>query len=231
MEEVKKTDVLVLLSGEMPKDSIQVAKKEKTNKGYDTTGVGYQWCVNRFNEVLGTQWGYEYKILKEEKGVYKKSGTEYYDITVEMSIWIGNEDTVRVCIGGHIAVVYADALKGAITNAFKKTAAFWGVGRQAYEGSLDDDISYPEVAEDKVSSGEIKYPNKNLPPATEKQIEYINRLFKNLRMTPEGVVSFLSEQKIESISNMNMTVAGDLIGVLLGKYKEMKASKEGENHE
>jgi hypothetical protein len=33
----------------------------------------------------------------------------------------------------------ADARKGRYTNAFKKAAAFFGVGRQAYEGSLDDD--------------------------------------------------------------------------------------------
>ena len=32
-----------------------------------------------------------------------------------------------------------DARKGSYTNAFKKAAAFFGVGRQAYEGSLDDD--------------------------------------------------------------------------------------------
>ncbi len=41
--------------------------------------------------------------------------------------------------GGHVASAEADARKGAYTNAFKKAAAFFGVGRQAYEGSLDDD--------------------------------------------------------------------------------------------
>ena len=41
--------------------------------------------------------------------------------------------------GGHLASSEADARKGAFTNAFKKAAAFFGVGRQAYEGSLDDD--------------------------------------------------------------------------------------------
>jgi hypothetical protein len=38
-----------------------------------------------------------------------------------------------------VASSEADARKGAYTNAFKKAAAFHGVGRQAYEGSLDDD--------------------------------------------------------------------------------------------
>jgi hypothetical protein len=41
--------------------------------------------------------------------------------------------------GGPLASSEADARKGSYTNAFKKAAAFFGVGRQAYEGSLDDD--------------------------------------------------------------------------------------------
>jgi hypothetical protein len=32
-----------------------------------------------------------------------------------------------------------DAKKGAFTNALKKAAAMFGVGRQAYEGTIDDD--------------------------------------------------------------------------------------------
>ena len=76
----------------------------------------------------------------------------FIDITVKMSIWINkifqaNNDgdikkfytNSRSNVGGHKAVNYADALKGAITNAFKKTAAFWGVGRAAYAGTIDDD--------------------------------------------------------------------------------------------
>jgi hypothetical protein len=41
--------------------------------------------------------------------------------------------------GGPLASSEADARKGSYTNAFKKAAAFFGVGRMAYEGSLDDD--------------------------------------------------------------------------------------------
>jgi hypothetical protein len=41
--------------------------------------------------------------------------------------------------GGHTSVSEGDARKGAGTNGLKKAAAMFGVGRQAYEGSLDDD--------------------------------------------------------------------------------------------
>ncbi|KKM17042.1 hypothetical protein LCGC14_1679670, partial [marine sediment metagenome] len=43
-----------------------------------------------------------------------------------------------------VSTTYDDALKGAITNGFKKAAAFWGVAREAYEGSIDPDSATQE---------------------------------------------------------------------------------------
>jgi hypothetical protein len=64
------------------------------------------------------------------------------DITLELGSWVDGNFIVfaeSLADGGHMASAEADARKGACTNAFKKAAAFFGVGRQAYEGSLDDD--------------------------------------------------------------------------------------------
>jgi len=64
------------------------------------------------------------------------------DITLELGEWIDGQFIVvaeSLADGSHVASAEADARKGAYTNSFKKAAAFFGVGRQAYEGSLDDD--------------------------------------------------------------------------------------------
>jgi len=64
------------------------------------------------------------------------------DITLELGEWVDGSFVVfaeSLADGGHTSMAEADARKGAYTNAFKKAAAFFGVGRQAYEGSLDDD--------------------------------------------------------------------------------------------
>ena len=64
------------------------------------------------------------------------------DITLELGEWVDGNFIVfaeSLADGGHLASTEADARKGSYTNAFKKAAAFFGVGRQAYEGSLDDD--------------------------------------------------------------------------------------------
>ena len=166
-EEVKekrgkeKGNILQRLSAPLPVEGIQRTRKEDTKKGYDTTGYGYQFCVDRFNEVCGEEWGYDYKILKEIKGQFR-SGQEYFEIVIELEIWVKNRENIRKCVGGHLSTSYADALKGAITNAFKKTASFWGVGREAYAGIIDEDnVPQKEGLED-IKTSQIKKPQKNL---------------------------------------------------------------------
>lgn len=130
-------EVIKKLSEKLSSDAIQRTKGTETKKGYDTTGYGYQSAVDKLNEILGTEWDFDWHIIHESQGTYK-SGAPYHDITVEVSISILKQKS-RSCVGGHTAMNYADALKGAITNGFKKTAAFWGVGRDAFAGTIDDD--------------------------------------------------------------------------------------------
>ena len=137
------------LSEPFPDEAIQKTSGRETKKGYDTTGYGYQYCVDRFNEVLGLNWGYEYDIVNHERGQYN-NGVSYHDITVNLGIWIESKENIRYCAGGHISKTFSDAYKGAITNAFKKTSAFWQVGAAAYRGTIDaDNQPYPDVAENK----------------------------------------------------------------------------------
>jgi hypothetical protein len=139
---------LKMLSAELPKDAIQKTVKSETKKGYDTTGYSYQYVVDRLNEVYGLSWGFKWEILERKDGNFR-SGAPFVEITVMMSIWVESEKNIRTCVGGHISSNYADALKGAITNSFKKTAAFFGVGASAFRGTLDDDSVMPDTHENK----------------------------------------------------------------------------------
>ena len=125
----------------LPKEAIEKASKEITRKGYDTTGYQYQFLVNVMNEVCGIDgWGYGYSILKEKEGAWS-NGKGFFEITTDVKVYIniGDKKIERVCAGGHKSEMHADALKGAITNGLKKTLAMFGVGRRAYEGTIDDD--------------------------------------------------------------------------------------------
>lgn len=143
---MEKRNIYKELSAPLPKEAKQIALNKETHKGYDTIGQGYQYCVDRFNEVLGvTGWSYNYRILSEDIEKYS-NGKPKYIYTIEVLITIkanpelGLVEETRKCIGGHDSITKADALKGAITNGFKKTASFFGVGREAYAGELDDDF-------------------------------------------------------------------------------------------
>lgn len=132
---------LVKAVEELPKEAVETAKKEITRKGYDTTGYQYQFLVNVLNEVVGLgNWGFDYEIIKEQEGQWS-NGKGYWEITADVKVWISEGERMHEfkCAGGHKADMHGDALKGAITNGFKKTIAFFGIGKKAYEGTIDDD--------------------------------------------------------------------------------------------
>lgn len=179
--------IIAQLSEKLPEEAIQRTRKAETKKGYDTDGYGYQYEADRFNNVVGIQWGFSWKIEKHLEGQYK-SGQGYHEITVSCEIWICDKYFSRSCAGGHTSSNYGDALKGAITNAFKKTASFWGVGRDAYAGTIDDDNQpLPDHdGEKKIATEEDKAKLLALP-------ESIKSFFRAMMWSGRDVIDFCSK--------------------------------------
>jgi hypothetical protein len=123
----------------------------KATKGYDMTGIGYQYIVNRLNEVLGlSHWHYQIddvRVVESSVGDVKS-----YEVAVTLVLWVGNWVEGRFepvakrgpMPGSSRSTSLGDAYKGAVTNALKKCAALLGVGKEAYEGTLDDDYKAAE---------------------------------------------------------------------------------------
>lgn len=191
---------------------VERTQKEITRKGYDTTGYGYQFVVNRLNDVIykyGLYWTTqdEIKLVKEYP---TKSGQIYYEYAGRLSILL-LDDTRQVvdarhCYGGHQSSTHADAMKGAFTNAFKKTAALFGVGADAYEGTIDEDYRpVEEPAPEAVTEamGGVKLTGAELK-AIEKEITAIAGI-----TTKDGAKNF---EKI--ITDMVGSVSGKQIAFL-----------------
>lgn len=144
-------DIYNCLRAKLPEEAVERASRDKTKKGYDTTGYRYQYVVDRLNEVCGIDgWDFDFEILDVRDGKFA-SGKPFVEIAVAVTVRLyGTADraSTRRCVGGHRSDNYADALKGAITNAFKKTAAFFGVGADAYRATIDDDNQPPERDDD-----------------------------------------------------------------------------------
>jgi hypothetical protein len=157
----------------LPEDGIQRTDKKITKKGYDTTGYGYQWVIDRLNDVSGFDWDFDWHIIERRDGTYQ-SGTPYIEITVDVSIiiFIEGKKIMRHCVGGHTAINFSDALKGAITNGIKKTASFFGIGADAFRGEIDEDAGLPDKPENKIIDKE---------KAAQEAIEKLKALPENIR--------------------------------------------------
>ena len=145
MTSAEKKAIYAALAKPFDEHCIQRTEGRLTGRGYDTTGIGYQHIANRLNEVLGVG-GWRAHRTVTVKEIVRSNGRPAFeaicDITLELGEWVDGDFIVfaeSLADGGHVASSEADARKGAYTNAFKKAAGFFGVGRQAYEGSLDDD--------------------------------------------------------------------------------------------
>jgi hypothetical protein len=144
------------LSEKLPQEAVERTKGADTGKGYDTTGYRYQYIANRLNEVLGVEhWIAVPKILKDDIFTTAK-GVQWSEVGMEITIAIGEwENGVfitgaeKTCYGGHQSKIWGDAAKGAFTNALKKTAGLFGVGKEAYEVTIDDDST--PVAEGEIA--------------------------------------------------------------------------------
>ncbi len=145
MTNEEKRKIYAALAAPFPEHCIQRTEGRLTGRGYDTSGIGYQFIANRLNEVLGVG-GWRAHRTVNVKEVTRSNGRPAFeaicDITLELGEWVGGDFMVfaeSLADGGHLTSSEADARKGAYTNGFKKAAAFFGVGRQAFEGSLDDE--------------------------------------------------------------------------------------------
>ncbi len=141
----EKRKLYAALAAPFPENCIQRTEGRVTGRGYDTTGIGYQFVCNRLNEVLGVGGWRAHRTVTVKEIMTSKGRPAFEaicDLTLELGSWENGDFVVfaeSLSDGGHTSMSEADARKGAYTNALKKAAAMFGCGRQAYEGTLDDD--------------------------------------------------------------------------------------------
>jgi hypothetical protein len=165
------------LSAPFGEEAIERTEGRVTGRGYDTTGIKYQFIVNRLNEVLGIGcWRTEQVINLRETTTSK--GRAAFDATCNLTLRFGAWEAgtflpwaEAFATGGHQSLSEADARKGAFTNGLKKAAAMVGCGKQAYEGTLDDDAVPAEAAREYTPSSRppMAKPAESKPQPTRAQ--------------------------------------------------------------
>lgn len=145
MTKDEKQKIYAALAAPFPEEAIERTDGRITGRGYSTTGIRAQYIVNRLNDVLGVG-GFRVERTITVRPVATSKGRDAFEAACEIKLQLGEWQSgaffpfaEAVADGGHTAMTEADARKGASSNGFKKAAAFFGVGRQAYEGMIDDD--------------------------------------------------------------------------------------------
>lgn len=167
-EEVLTADKLEEIYQEFIKD----IPKEAVKKGVMEDSVelimyGYQFAVNILNEVIGMN---HWLLSIDDDRTSADTKNNNYQATVKVSLKLGNwKDGIfipiveRYSYGSGVHSQKANAIKGAITNGFKKAAAMYGIGKKFYEGLVEDyDIDeltpkeLPGKKVNKVNSSDVK---------------------------------------------------------------------------
>jgi hypothetical protein len=145
MTKEERIKLYAALSAPFPEEAIERTEAAITGRGYDTTGIKYQYLADRLNEVLGVG-GFRTERTISVKHITTAKGRPAYEAIAEVRLELGEWSDGEFIVfaqawgdGGHTATAEADARKGSFTNAFKKAAAFMGPGREAYRGTIDDD--------------------------------------------------------------------------------------------
>lgn len=151
------------LAAPFPEEAIERTDGARTGRGYDTTGVKYQYVVDRLNEVLGVG-GFRTERTITVRPITTAKGRPAFEaiaeVRLELGAWTDGQFQVFAQAwgdGGHTAMSESDARKGAYTSALKKAAGFVGPGRDAYRGTIDDDHA---------PTDEPMAPRRNVPPVT-----------------------------------------------------------------
>jgi hypothetical protein len=106
------------LSAPFGEDAIERTDGRVTGRGYDTTGIKYQYIVNRLNEVLGIgAWRTEQQVSVRESQTAK--GRTAYDatcnLTLQLGTWLDGKFLTwaeSFATGGHTSLNETDARKG-----------------------------------------------------------------------------------------------------------------------
>ena len=243
-EELKQ--IYIQLSKPFPEEAVERTDSRNTKKGYNTTGIKYQFIVNRLNEVLGIG-GFQVDRQFEIREKQSKSGNTLYDASCDLTLRLGHWEAgsfktfaEAVATGGHVSNNISDAKKGAFTNGFKKAAAFFSCGWQAYGGVIDDD-NKPLSA-----NGNSGYENNgfsnNITSAnfgvvngngngngriTQKQLDKMNELVSQISGTDWNSFTDYVKEKFNRVpAYLSKHEASSLITELIG-YANNGAANEG----
>lgn len=248
--EIKPADLPAIyqeLEKPLPQEAI---KRGRTTYGMEIFGNKYQYVVNRLNRVVGMN-HWHYVIIKLEDERLER----IWQARCEMVLCLGNWTTFQDEItnektgeepsvttfpktrtdfipliqhsheGGCNNGCRYEARKGAITNTLKKCAAMFGVGREAYEGMEDPDLTEEKPEEKPKDEKVIEKKAEPMPmkEGTEAQQDVFKFLLTDLNSIKSREDLLSIEEKIDknksNLTASQMTKVIEILAELKKKHE------------
>ncbi|MFH1810001.1 MAG: Rad52/Rad22 family DNA repair protein [Pseudomonadota bacterium] len=231
-----RVDLYRRLAAPFPEEAVERTRGDVTRRGYDTTGIKYQYVVNRLNEVLGVG-GFRVEREFSVRDKEARSGQQMFDVTCDLVMQLGTWEAGQFLpfaeargTGGHVSACEADARKGAFTNGLKKCAAMFGCGRQAYEGTLDDDNVPADLRTEEPATGRSRLAEVSPVSAprgagsgriTSAQMAKLRELVDQVRGGDwDGFRADVRELHNVDVTYLSRSVASELIGGLIAESRQ-----------
>lgn len=237
-----KKKIYAALSAPFGPEAIERTDGSVTGRGYSTTGIKYQYVVNRLNEVLGIG-GHRTTQSISVRTSTTQRGRTVYEATCELTLQLGGWQEGEFIpfaeahgTGGHSSMLEADARKGAFTNGLKKAAAMLGCGKQAYEGTIDDDNTPMVDEREERAPAHLRQQHGGSERAernrlTSKQLAALWTLAKKLDVDRVAFRNRVRERFGVTPEFLSRDAASSLISELSGKLGNGHAHDHGEQPE
>lgn len=175
----KRSKIYTEFIKDLPKEALRVSELDD---GTVLAIYGYQFVINRLNETIGFE-HWTHKIINEP--IRERKDKNWW-VSLELELSLGNwingvfiPLVSKTSYGSGVSESLGNALKGALTNAFKKAAAMYGIGKKAYEGLIED-YDIQEKAKEKAVNVKNSLTEKQLAVIKEFEITLMN--VKNKKM-------------------------------------------------
>lgn len=235
-----KKKIYAALSAPFGPEAIERTDGSVTGRGFSTTGIKAQFIINRLNDVVGIGAHRCVPMITVRTSTSQKGRVIFEatcELVLELGEWINGAFVPFAqahATGGHTSFIEADARKGSFTQAIKRGASYFGCGRQAYEGTIDDDnvpLATADEREHRVGAADRR-PNgadggHERNRLTSKQLAALWTLAKKLDVDRVAFRNRVRERFGVTPEFLSRDAASSLISELSGKLGNGHAREHG----
>jgi len=184
----------------------------KNNRALAVVFIDARIVQDRLDDVVGpANWKTDFSVMPEGS------------VECRLSIRVNGEWVGKCDVGSPSEQPDGgDRLKAAYSDAIKRAAVQWGIGRYLYDFPLQW-VEYDPA--NRQFAAEPKVPDWAVPPVEKINAEEVITLDKLIAVTKSDVARFCQHYQIKSVADLPKSQYNEVLGTLKKKYADMTTTK------